>query len=48
MRSIVGQQLSVIAARSIYRRLLEHFGGRTPTPAEVLAADPDAMRVAAG
>jgi DNA-3-methyladenine glycosylase II len=48
VRSIVGQQLSVIAARAIYRRLLEYFGGRTPTPAEVLAADPDAMRVAAG
>ncbi|MEA2226419.1 MAG: DNA-3-methyladenine glycosylase [Solirubrobacteraceae bacterium] len=48
VRSIVGQQLSVIAARAIYGRLLEHFGGRTPTPAEVLAADPDAMRTAAG
>jgi DNA-3-methyladenine glycosylase II len=48
VRSIVGQQLSVIAARSIYRRLVEHFGGRPPTPAEVLAADPDEMRQAAG
>jgi DNA-3-methyladenine glycosylase II len=48
VRSIVGQQLSVIAARSIYRRLVEHFGGRPPTPAEVLAADPDEMRLAAG
>jgi DNA-3-methyladenine glycosylase II len=48
VRSIVGQQLSVIAARSIYRRLLEHFGGRPPTPEEVLAADPDEMRQAAG
>jgi DNA-3-methyladenine glycosylase II len=48
VRSIVGQQLSVVAARSIYRRLLEHFGGRPPTPEEVLAADPDEMRVAAG
>jgi DNA-3-methyladenine glycosylase II len=48
VRSIVGQQLSVVAARSIYRRLLDHFGGRPPTPEEVLAADPDEMRVAAG
>jgi DNA-3-methyladenine glycosylase II len=48
VRSIVGQQLSVVAARSIYRRLVEHFGGRPPTPDEVLAADPDEMRRAAG
>ena len=48
VRSIVGQQLSVLAARSIYRRLLEHFGGSPPTPQQVLAADPDEMRVAAG
>jgi DNA-3-methyladenine glycosylase II len=48
VRSIVGQQLSVLAARSIYRRLLEHFGGHPPTPEQVLAADPDEMRVAAG
>jgi DNA-3-methyladenine glycosylase II len=48
VRSIVGQQLSVIAARSIYRRLVEHFGGRPPGPEEVLAADPDEMRLAAG
>jgi DNA-3-methyladenine glycosylase II len=48
VRSIVGQQLSTTAARSIFRRLVEHFGGRAPTPAELLAADPDAMRLAAG
>ncbi len=48
VRSIVGQQLSVVAARSIYRRLLEHFGGHPPTPEQVLAADPDEMRHAAG
>jgi DNA-3-methyladenine glycosylase II len=48
VRSIVGQQLSVLAARSIYRRLLEHFGGHPPTPQQVLAADPDEMRLAAG
>ena len=48
VRSIVGQQLSVLGARSIYGRLLEHFGGRPPTPHEVLDADPDEMRLAAG
>ncbi len=47
VRSIVGQQLSVIAARAIYTRLLAFFGGR-PTPEAVLAADPDEMRLAAG
>ena len=48
IRSIVGQQVSTSAARAIYGRLVAHFGGRTPTPEEVLAADPDEMRVAAG
>ena len=48
VRSIVGQQLSTNAARAIYGRLTEHFGGRAPTPAEVLAADPEQLRAAAG
>jgi DNA-3-methyladenine glycosylase II len=48
LRAIVGQQLSVRAARAIYGRLLEHFGGRTPSPQQVLDADPEAMRAAAG
>jgi DNA-3-methyladenine glycosylase II len=48
LRGITGQQLSVKAAQAIYGRLVERFGGRTPTPAELLADDPDAMRVAAG
>jgi DNA-3-methyladenine glycosylase II len=48
VRSIIGQQLSTRAARAIYGRLTERYGGRTPTPEEVLADDPDAMRVAAG
>jgi DNA-3-methyladenine glycosylase II len=48
VRSIVGQQLSTKAARAIYGRLTERFGGRTPTPAEVLADDPDELRTAAG
>ena len=48
VRSIVGQQLSTKAARSIYNRLTDRFGGRTPTPAEVLADDPDELKAAAG
>jgi DNA-3-methyladenine glycosylase II len=48
VRSIVGQQLSTRAARAIYNRLTERFGGRTPTPQEVLADDPEALRAAAG
>jgi DNA-3-methyladenine glycosylase II len=34
--------------RSIYGRLTARFGGRTPTPDEVLADDPEQLRVAAG
>ena len=48
LRSIVGQQLSTKAARAIYGRLLEHFGGAAPTPERVLAADPETLRAAAG
>jgi DNA-3-methyladenine glycosylase II len=48
VRSIVGQQLSTIAARAIYTRLTDRYRGRPPTPAEVLADDPDELRVAAG
>jgi DNA-3-methyladenine glycosylase II len=48
VRSIVGQQLSTRAAASIYARLLERFGGKAPTPEEVLADDPEALRTAAG
>jgi DNA-3-methyladenine glycosylase II len=48
VRSIVGQQLSTKAARAIYGRLIDRFGGRPPTPEEVLDSDPDELRVAAG
>jgi HhH-GPD superfamily base excision DNA repair protein len=48
VRSIIGQQLSTKAARAIHERLLESFGGHEPTPAQILAADPDQMRAAAG
>lgn len=48
VRSIVGQQLSTKAARVIFTRLTDRFGGRPPTPAEVLADDPDELRTAVG
>jgi DNA-3-methyladenine glycosylase II len=48
LRAIVGQQLSTRAARSIYARVVERFGGRTPTPRELLDDDPEALRAAAG
>src|SRR6185312_4685211 len=41
---VLGQQLSVRATRTILGRLEGVFGGRLPTPAELLAADPDAVR----
>ena len=46
VRSIVGQQLSTKAARTIYERLIALFDGRTPSPAELLAADPEEVRSA--
>ena len=41
---VLGQQLSVRATRTILGRLEQVFGGRLPTPAEMLAVDPDAVR----
>src|SRR6476660_6721318 len=41
---VIGQQLSVRATRTILGRLEEAFGGRLPTPAEMLAADPAVVR----
>src|SRR3954464_15741641 len=46
LRAIVGQQLSTRAARTIYARVLDLFGGRVPTPAELLAVEPDLLRAA--
>jgi DNA-3-methyladenine glycosylase II len=48
VRAIIGQQLSTRAANAIYRKLSERYGGRLPVPNEVLAEDPEEMRVAAG
>jgi DNA-3-methyladenine glycosylase II len=38
--SIIGQQISGFAARAIAGRLTDRFGGRMPSPAELLALDP--------
>jgi DNA-3-methyladenine glycosylase II len=35
-RAIVGQQLSTKAAASIWAKLLDQFGGETPTPEQIL------------
>jgi DNA-3-methyladenine glycosylase II len=48
VRSIIGQQLSAKVAYVMNERLLERFGGRPPTPAEVLAEDPEELRAAIG
>ncbi|MBA2765105.1 MAG: DNA-3-methyladenine glycosylase 2 family protein [Thermoleophilaceae bacterium] len=44
VRAIVGQQLSTKAARTIFGRLTDLFGDRTPTPAELIATDPEQLR----
>lgn len=46
VRSIVGQQLSTKAARTIYERLCALFGGGPPSPEQLLAADHEALRAA--
>jgi DNA-3-methyladenine glycosylase II len=43
---VVGQQLSVRATRTIVSRLQERFGGRMPSPQELLAVDPQELRAA--
>ena len=48
VRTIAGQQLSVLAARAIWTKLLAHFDGRVPTPQEILGQDPETLRAAAG
>ena len=44
LRAIVGQQLSTKAAATIHGRVLELFGGRDPTPQELLDADTAELR----
>lgn len=42
--SIIGQQISGFAARAIAGRLTERFGGRMPTPKELLTLDDAALK----
>jgi DNA-3-methyladenine glycosylase II len=41
---VAGQQLSVRATRTILSRVEQHFGGHLPSPAELLADDPQVLR----
>ena len=43
---VVGQQLSVPATRRILGRIEDQFGGHLPSPAELLALEPDRLREA--
>jgi DNA-3-methyladenine glycosylase II len=44
LRAIVGQQLSTKAARTIYLRVCELFGGATPSPEQLLEASEADLR----
>jgi DNA-3-methyladenine glycosylase II len=48
IRAIASQNISGFAARAIYRKLTERFGGRLPAPQQILDDDQDALRLAAG
>jgi DNA-3-methyladenine glycosylase II len=44
LRAIVGQQLSTKAARTIYLRVCDLFGGTTPSPEQLLEASEEDLR----
>ncbi len=44
LRAIVGQQLSTKAARTIYLRVIDLFGGSTPSPEQLLEASEADLR----
>lgn len=44
LRAIIGQQLSTKAARTIYLRVLDLFGGTTPSPEQLLEASEGDLR----
>jgi DNA-3-methyladenine glycosylase II len=46
LRSVVGQQLSVKAAATIYGRVLDLFGGTTPPPEKLIEIEPERLREA--
>jgi DNA-3-methyladenine glycosylase II len=41
---VAGQQLSVAVMRTMLNRLMDRFGGKLPTPEQVLEADPESIR----
>jgi len=41
---VIGQQLSVAVTRTILGRLMDRFGGRLPSPEQLLAVDPEVIR----
>ena len=41
---VAGQQLSIKATRKILERLQAHFGGKMPTPRQVLGLEPTQLR----
>lgn len=43
---VIGQQLSVAATRKLLGRLTDRFGGQLPSPEQLLAAGPEAIRAA--
>jgi DNA-3-methyladenine glycosylase II len=43
---VIGQQLSVAVTRTMLSRLTAMFGGRLPSPEQVLAANPEDIRAA--
>lgn len=44
LRAVVGQQLSVKAAATIFDRVLALFGGKMPSPQQLLDAEVEALR----
>lgn len=48
VRAIVGQQFSTRAAAAMHAKLADRFGGRLPTPDEILADEPEDLRAAVG
>jgi DNA-3-methyladenine glycosylase II len=44
LRTVVAQQVSSKAARAIYQRVLDLFGGKTPSPDQILATSEAELR----
>src|SRR6266704_1767353 len=43
---VAGQQLSVAVMGAMLNHLMDQFGGKLPTPRQMLAADPESIRAA--